>query len=158
MYSVIYFLLPDRQSAYASHDNVGATSSSFLPSASASTLEKAGELIRQAVKQQSESATDNATNTVASAAKRLFTTDSSKPSTETTSSSTSDKQSESETLTKDTSDLVCKDSTSVSVTATTSAKLNDTDASKPGSIPSEKDISDAKSSQCNTPEKRGVKR
>lgn len=47
-------LLTDRQSAYTSHDSVGATSTSYLQTSrnpqSASSMEKAEELFRQAVK------------------------------------------------------------------------------------------------------------
>ncbi|KAL4238795.1 zinc finger domain-containing protein [Mactra antiquata] len=58
-------LLRNRQTSYANHESVGATTSSFLSTnrnqPSSSTMEKAEELIRQAVKNSSVDNTDKST-------------------------------------------------------------------------------------------------
>ncbi|WAR19309.1 ZFAN3-like protein [Mya arenaria] len=159
-------LMRNRQSAYANHDNVGATSSSFLPTgcnpSAASTLEKAEELIRQAVKQQT--ATENSS----SSASRLFTD--SQASKESSNTSDTGKNSEivapesSVSISKDDTDLVVKDSAKSVVTPSTSAKTTDSDAGKgdlsSSDTTSNKTVLDAKSStsELESPEKRGVKR
>lgn len=88
----------DRQSAYASHDNVGATSTSYMPSSrnpssAASTMEKAEELIRQAVKNSAniESNTAKLTNEETGAKDSLDCSSSEKPVTEKDSVSTQSK-------------------------------------------------------------------
>ncbi|XP_060553132.1 AN1-type zinc finger protein 3-like [Ruditapes philippinarum] len=149
-------LLKNRQSSYTSHDGVGATSSSFLSSSrsqpSNSTMEKAEEFLRQAVKNSSVDNTDKSVNNT----DKLLTTERSISATVTCTSQTDNMANSAgsdscKDIVKDLSIVTAPSTSDLSVTSNENTENLDKD-SKPCETESSK-VPDLAS-----PDKRGVKR